>query len=770
MSSFWRYTLLGLFGAAGLGVALCLAMSNPPAVDPGANGQAGAADTASHTAGSASDSQSASISDRANAAVVEQTAPPIASQATLGNSNSGNATGARSNLQVKIIAPQTMPSVLARTDRGPVVQLAQSTGANSAGNATGSLPALGAAADGNPPIPGLSDQAEVMQKLRQQLKDALDANQSGGSLKPGAGEALPIPSPSSGAAAHNDSSTGGAPKSKPRITRMPGEGDENLSIHIQDSDLRDVLELLSEQGGLNILPSPSVAGKVSASLNGVDIDTALAAILRSTGFISKRDGRFIYVGTPQDFKSMDQAADSVGTRVYHLNYIRADDVRNLVTPLLTPGVGSISVTAPANEGIGADGNRAGGNQFAGGDSVLVHDFVAVLNEIDQVIAEVDHKPAQVAIEAMILKVTLDDEDTFGVDFAFLRNNPNVRLFTGSPLGDLGSLKPNGGLSFAYLDSSTAAFVQALEKIGDTNIIASPKLMVIDKARAEILIGNQDGYVNSTVTETSTAQNVQFLETGAQLRLRPFISSDGMVRMEVHPELSTGNVEVTGGSTPLTLPHKDVTQVTTNIIVPDGCTVVIGGLMRQELDTTTQQIPLFGSLPGVGFLFRHKDEVQLKKEIIILITPHIICDSEACCDGDKAAAEFHRRQAVYADQMTPLGKRYLGRKFYRLAQAAWGKGDQQTALRFIDLSVHFDPESRAAINLRTDIWNGNLTGDHTLQKAGGPMMADDVPPEMMFSSPMGPPGAIAPPGEVNVPGEFGMPNEFGPAPNRLENVP
>ncbi len=206
---------------------------------------------------------------------------------------------------------------------------------------------------------------------------------------------------------------------------------------------------------MNILPSPSVQGKVSASLTGVNIDGALNAILRSTGFISKRDGNFIYVGTPQDFKTMAQSIDSVGTRVYHLSYIRAADAQALIQPLLTPGIGTSSVTQPANEGIAADGDKAGGNQYANADAVVVHDYVAVLNQVDQVIAEVDRKPAQVAIDAMILKVTLDDKYEFGVDLAFLRNNPNVRLFTGSPLGSLAAAAPNGGLSFAYLDSSTA---------------------------------------------------------------------------------------------------------------------------------------------------------------------------------------------------------------------------------------------------------------------------------------------------------------------------
>ena len=486
-------------------------------------------------------------------------------------------------------------------------------------------------------------------------------------------------------------------------------------------------------------------GKVSASLNGVDVDTALSAILRSTGFVARHDGPFIYVGKPQDFKDMEQAADTIATRVYHINYVRSSDIQALVTPLLTPGAGSISITAPASEGIAPDNTKAGGNQFAGGEAIVVRDYMAVLDEIDQVISEVDRRPAQVAIEAMILRVTLHDEYKFGVDFELLRQNPDVRLATGSPLPNVGNLDFNeGGLKFAFLNGSTNAFIDALETIGDTNVIASPRLMCIDKARAEILIGQQLGYVNQTITETATAQNVQFLEVGAQLRLRPFISSDGLIRMEVHPELSTGQVKVVEG---FTLPDKDLTQVTTNIMVPDGATMIIGGLMREDLSTDTSQVPLFGSLPGIGFLFRHKKETTQKEEIIVLITPHIVCDAEAACEGDKSAAEFHRRQAVYADQMSHIAKRYLGRRYYRLAQAAWARRDQQAALRFIDLAIQFDPMNRAAIELRVDIWNGNLVGDHTLLKP------DD------FAAP-GMPGFLGP---------EEMP-EFSPMPRGFEAVP
>ena len=444
-------------------------------------------------------------------------------------------------------------------------------------------------------------------------------------------------------------SNGTAAKPKPKIVKS-GEGDDHLSLDFQDAEIRDVLELISREGNLNILPSNNVKGKVSASLHDVDIQTALSAILKSTGYVTRRHGNMIYVGTSKDFQDLEQALDKIGTRIYQTNYVRSTDLQALITPLLTQGVGTVSVTPPSETGIAADNTKAGGDTFAGGDSILVRDYESVLAQVDQVVAEVDKRPMQVAIEAMILSVKLDDQNSFGVSFQALRDNNHVHLSSGSPLANLNGIDTtNGGLNFAFLDSSLSVFLQALETIGDTNVIATPRLTCVNKHRAEMLIGSQLGYISSTVTETSTAQNVNFLEVGAQLRLRPFISSDGLIRMEIHPELSTGQVKVQGG---FTLPQKDVTQVTTNVMIRDGATVIIGGLMREDLTTNTTQIPLLGSLPGVGWLFRQNSQETQKSEILVLITPHIIYDAEACAEGSKGAADFHQRQAIYADQMSP----------------------------------------------------------------------------------------------------------------------
>ena len=594
-------------------------------------------------------------------------------------------------------------------------------------------------------------------QAKQQVRDGMDElakNAGNHRADPGA-EPVEKPSPtphaSTASAGKSDTASNKSSKTRAKITKV-GEGDEHFALDIQDADIRDVLEMISRQGQINILPSNSVKGKVTASLHDVDMDSALAAILKSTGFVTRRHGKFVYVGTSQDFQNLEQSLDKIGTRIYRTNYVRASDMQALISPLLTQGIGAISVTSPAEVGIGTDSTKAGGNSFAGGEAVLVRDYEAVLAQIDQVVGEIDKRPLQVAIEAMILSVKLDDSDQFGVNFALLRQNPHIALASGSPPASIGDVNFNaGGLTFGFLDSTLGAFITAVETVGDTHVIATPRVVCLDKQRAEILIGSQLGYISSTVTETSTAQNVNFLEVGTQLRIRPFISSDGLVRMEVHPELSTGTVTTQGG---FTLPDKDLTQVTTNVMVRDGATVVIGGLIREDLTTNTTQIPLLGSLPGVGFLFRQKQESTQRTEILVLITPHIVYDCEAATEGARGATEFHRREAVYADQMSPLGKRHLGRKYFRLAQEAFAAGDQPRALRFIDLAIHFDPLNRAAIDLRTDIVTGNHFGEHT---------------EVKFPTVAAAPDAAAPePGGQNIPPW--MLNELDHRPQEGEFLP
>lgn len=478
------------------------------------------------------------------------------------------------------------------------------------------------------------------------------------------------------------------------------EGDGTLTFDCPNTDIHAVLKLLNENG-LNILASKNVTGNVTASFTKVDAETALNAILKNSGYVSRREKGIIYVGTTQDFAEMDQSQDRLSMRVYRPNYVKAAELKLLIEPLLTPQAGRASVTSPAQVGIASDQVKTGGDDFAGTDAVLVKDYENVLRQVDELFAEVDVKPAQVAIEAMIINVKLNDSNQFGVNFQALRNNANARIVSGGdPITSLATFDiGNGGLKFGFLDSSLSTFMLALETVGDTNVIASPRVLCMNKQRAEIQIGQQLGYVNTTVAQTFSTQSVEFLDVGTLLRIRPYIGNDGYIRMEVHPELSTGSVTVNGG---LTIPNKSVTQVTGNVGCYDGSTIVIGGLLREDLETTRNQVPYLGNLPWVGPLFRTKTEKNIRDEIIVLITPRIVNEDTNCAEGQKLGNDFTHRQSVYFDKMSPIAKRNYALRYQRLAQASYTTGDYATAIKQIDWSIHFDPLNRDAIQLRNDI--------------------------------------------------------------------
>ena len=698
MKIFQRVILLGLFVAAGVGIALGLGFL----VDGGFSIDGGfSTDVSNKSAGKElCSSRNANAPAKSNAGEKSAALPA-----------SDGLSSAVIVLPNPLFANQATPSAAAEEPAGgdasrPAADTSsqKNTQTQSAAGPTGSLN-----------IGDLSSQSGVDSLLQKALQQAAklvgqaDSNNNNTSQKRKQSTALPEQIPA-----------GTVPDRQPvprdRIDRLKVievNGNERLSINIQNADIREVLDLLGQQGNLNILTSSQVQGSVSATLSDVDLNSALDAILKSAGLTARREGSFIFVGTNQDFQSMERSMDRVSTRVYRPNYVQAAELEALIVPVLTqgiPGVGVVSVTTPSEIGIQSDDTTAGGDTYAGTDAVVVRDFEAVLAEIDQLVAEIDVRPTQVQIEAMILSVELSDEFKFGVSFEVLRQFPHLRFGWGTPESTLNNFKYDGGVKVAFLDDTLGAFVDALETVGDTDVIGTPRLLVVNKHRAEIQVGESRGYVSTTQTETARTQSVEFLELGILLRIRPFISSDGIIRMEVHPEISDGDVDVKEG---FTLPNKQVTQVTTNVMVHDGCTVVIGGLLKEELNIDRTQIPLLGSLPVIGVLFRTKTEVMKRRELIILLTPHIVKEPGTCDEGSEAAGEFHRRHEVVREKTSPLGKRSLGRRYTRKAQQAWAMGDRDRAMRLAEMAVNFDPQNRKAIDLRGNIWMGRRVGKHTL---------------------------------------------------------
>jgi type II secretory pathway component GspD/PulD (secretin) len=197
-------------------------------------------------------------------------------------------------------------------------------------------------------------------------------------------------------------------------------------------------------------------------------------------------------------------------------------------------------------------------------------------------------------------------------------NPASVLAAGGKVADgnqSGFADSTQGLKFGFVTNSLTGFITALQTYGDTKILAAPRLLVVNKQRADLQLGNRLAYTTVTQTQTSTVQTVNFMDVGTQLHLRPFIGSDGIVRMEIHPEQSEGSL-VNG------LPQTTSAQVTTNVMIPDGLTIVIGGLMSKTDEVQDQGVPYLCELPWVGVLFRQRVTTHQKTELVVILTPHI----------------------------------------------------------------------------------------------------------------------------------------------------
>jgi type II secretory pathway component GspD/PulD (secretin) len=280
---------------------------------------------------------------------------------------------------------------------------------------------------------------------------------------------------------------------------------------------------------------------------------------------------------------------------------------------------------------------------------------------------------------------------FGVNFALLSNDGQQLVTSGSgaalntssgfPGGDRDSLVPPlpqflrsaAGLRYGFLSGNVTGFIEALESIGETSLVASPSVRVLNKQKAELIIGKRLGYKTQTFNNQQTIENVQFLDVGTKLILRPFATSDGLVRMEIHPEQSSGSIDING------LPTVETTEVTSNVMVRDGSTVVIGGLIDEQTEEVVDQIPLLGSIPILGNAFKTTDERLIRSELIVLITPRIVCDPVEDSRGDVLRAESEARAAYFTDRLSPVSRRNLARMHTQRAAQLYDKGRLAEAL-------------------------------------------------------------------------------------------
>lgn len=404
-----------------------------------------------------------------------------------------------------------------------------------------------------------------------------------------------------------------APEPQPAACSM--QSVQSISFR-KDMPIRDALQMLAQMYHKNIVPSARVDGMVTVTnLYDVTFEEALQAILGTHKYEIK--GNFVKVYTNEEFMADKTRFEYATIPLY---YINAEEAKKLAEPLLSE-FGQLGVTSPAQRDT-VPGK--GGDSLAIHDRLVVSDYPENLRRIREMLAEVDVEPLQVLLEVTVMEATLTEETKFGIDW---KNIPGTSV----SLGDDGFLQSGfapqvtggaSGISIGVTFDNISALITALETVSDVTIMANPKILALNKQAGKLSIGREDGYQSLTnVSEGGTStQEVEFLESGTVLEFRPFIGKDGLIRMEIRPEQSNGEIKNYGDAY---LPNKSKTEVVTNVMVRDGQTIVLGGLFKESTNLSHSQVPILGDIPVIGELFRGVSDSSSRVELIILITPHII---------------------------------------------------------------------------------------------------------------------------------------------------
>ena len=432
---------------------------------------------------------------------------------------------------------------------------------------------------------------------------------------------------------------------------------ERLTLNFQDIETRAVLQLLAETSGQNIVVSDTVQGNVTLRLQNVPWDQALDIVLRTKGLDKRQEGNVIYVAPAEELaarekqllesqKSLTELAP-VRTEYLQVNYAKASDLAALIksqgkTSLLSER-GSVSIDERTN-------------------TLLLQDTADRLADIRRLVSTLDIPVKQVLIEARIVIVNDDFSRELGVRFggAFVGNygSSDGLMYVGSEGlnaadGDRGPIinptspggvgidgsqvatppvpdrylvnlpiaNPAAKLALTLLDTDYVVDLEisAAQSEGRGEVVSAPRVITANGKEAIIEQGTEIPYQESA---SSGATTTQFKKAVLALKVTPQITPDDRIILDLTVSKdSVGQVlpSATGGF----VPSIDTREITTQVLVNDGQTVVLGGILETERRDTVNKVPYLGDIPGLGVLFRSKAKTDNKDELLIFVTPKIL---------------------------------------------------------------------------------------------------------------------------------------------------
>ncbi len=508
--------------------------------------------------------------------------------------------------------------------------------------------------------------------------------------------------------------------------QLPAGKTDTIDIRADDARLSDVLQQLADQTDRNIVIGAGVDGtRITVSIKGMTLTEVLDAILPGAGCGYRDRGNHILIDTLDTLRARETVPVERAVRVVRLKYTNAKTVIDMIQPFLGPG--GKAVASPETQAGIETGGDTGGDSLAAQDVLIIEDTPDRLDELVRVIESIDVQPAQVLIEATILRSQLSDDNQLGVDLNFLggvdfanvtaTSTGGLNLEAGTvPTGQFdngiaavstsfGPVSNNSvsGVTFGLIKNNVAVFVHALEQLTDTVVLANPKILALNKQKGQVVVGRRDGFLTTTVTQTTAVQTVEFLETGTQLTFRPFILDNNRVRMEIHVEDSSG------GLTPSDLPFENTTESTSNILVDDGHTILIGGLFRNADDISRSQVPGLGEVPGLGALFRKTRDQTRREEVMVLLTVHVIKNDPRFNElGEQMLAETERIRIGFRERLQWFGRQKLAEIHLHTALQLLEAGRREQALYHTRLALAADPLISVGRRLRRQLITGATT--------------------------------------------------------------
>ncbi len=433
-----------------------------------------------------------------------------------------------------------------------------------------------------------------------------------------------------------------APQNPPAAAAPPSQRKytgEPISVNLKDVDLKDFFRLIHEISGLNVVLDPNVKGTLTIVLDDVPWDQALDIVLHNNNLDKQLEGNVLRVATQETVKkeaelkrdltkAEAEAVDQVTTtRV--LSYAKASALRDTLKRFLSSR-GEILADDRSN-------------------TLIIRDIPSVLPELDNLIRQLDRKGQQVEIEARVVAASRSFAEDIGTQFGFATTTTSGRtLFGGlagaagftSPIAtgtslplpplvtsgstslplntNLGASTPTSGVTFAHRSRNLALdfILSAAENKGVGKLLSKPKVITQNNEKAIVKQGTKIP-IQTTINNTIS---VQFIDAVLKLEVTPQITADGTVFMQVmveNTQIDNGILRVNG------IPALDTQAIDAHVLINDGGTVVIGGIIISSQNTSINQVPLFGSIPVIGHLFKRTTIKVDSQELLFFLTPRVV---------------------------------------------------------------------------------------------------------------------------------------------------